>query len=96
MKKIEDIKKIIKLHKKELENKYKVNKIAIFGSFVRDEQIERSDIDILVDLEEPIGLLFVHLSNYLEVILETKIDLITKDAIKPNRLRYIMKDLIYI
>lgn len=96
MKKIEEIKKTINLHKNELEIKYKVKNIAIFGSFIRGEQNDESDIDILVEFREPVGLLFIHLADYLEEILRAKVDLVTPDAIKSNRQKYIMKDLIYV
>lgn len=96
MKNIDEIKKIINIHRSELEEKYKVKNIAIFGSYARDEQTEESDIDIIVDFTEPIGLLFIHLSNYLENILGIKVDLIALDGIKSNRKKYIMKSLIYV
>lgn len=96
MKKLEDIISIINKHKVELEDKYKVKEIAIFGSFTRGEQNEDSDIDILVEFKEPVGFLFIHLADYLEEILGTKVDLLTPDAIKPNRKKYIMEDLVYV
>jgi uncharacterized protein len=96
MKNIDGIRKIINLHRSELEEKYKVKNIAIFGSFTRGEQTEESDIDIIVDFTEPIGLLFIHLSNYLENILGITVDLIALDGIKTNRKNYIMKSLIYV
>lgn len=96
MKKIEEVKGIIREHRMELEEKYKVRKIAIFGSYVRDEQNEKSDIDILVEFNESVGFLFIHLADFLEEILKAKVDLITPDAIKPNRRKYIMEDLTYV
>ena len=96
MKKLEEIKNIINQHKAELEEKYKVKEIAIFGSYTRGDQDENSDIDILVDFREPVGFLFIHLADYLEEILEIKVDLLTPDAIKPNRKKYIMEDLVYV
>ena len=96
MKTLEEIKEIIRKHRQELEEKFKVQKIAIFGSYVRGEQKERSDIDILVEFKEPVGFLFFHLANYLEEILKVKVDLLTPDGIKPNRRKYIMEDLIYV
>lgn len=95
MKSVEEIKGIIRQHRKELEEKYKVKSIAIFGSYARAEQNEKSDVDILVEFSEPVGFLFFHLADYLEQILGVKVDLVTYDAIKPNRRKYIMKDLIY-
>ncbi len=96
MKNLEEIKKIINQHRKELEQKYKVKTIAIFGSYVRGEQKERSDIDILVEFTEPVGFLFFHLADYLEEILKVKVDLLTPDGIKPNRRKYIIENLIYV
>ena len=55
-----------------------------------------SDIDIVVEFKEPVGFLFIHLADFLEEILEIKVDLLTFDAIKPNRREYIMEDLIYV
>jgi predicted nucleotidyltransferase len=96
MKKLEEIVNIINQHKAELEEKYKVKEIAIFGSYTRGDQDEDSDIDILVDFREPVGFLFIHLADYLEEILGIKVDLLTPDAIKPNRQKYIMEDLVYV
>ncbi|MEO0090559.1 MAG: nucleotidyltransferase family protein [candidate division WOR-3 bacterium] len=96
MKNIEEIIKIIRKHKKELEEKFKVKSIAIFGSYVRNEQNEKSDIDILVEFSEPVGFEFFRLARFLEEILGTKVDLVTFDAIKPNRRKYIMEELIYV
>jgi len=96
MKSLEELKEIINSHKKELEDKYYVKSIAIFGSYTRNEQTPESDVDILVEFSKPVGLLFIHLADYLEEILGVKVDLITPEAIKPNRRRYILEELIYV
>ncbi len=96
MKSLEELKKIINQHKKELEEKYKVKSMAIFGSYVRNEQNAESDVDILVEFKEPVGLLFIHLADYLEEILGIKVDLLTPEAIKPNRKKYILEKLVYV
>lgn len=96
MKSLEELKKIINQHKKELEEKYKVKSIAIFGSYVRNEQNAESDVDILVEFREPVGLLFIHLADYLEEILSVEVDLLTPEAIKPNRKKYILEKLVYV
>ncbi|MEW5807726.1 MAG: nucleotidyltransferase family protein, partial [Acidobacteriota bacterium] len=67
---------------------------AIFGSYARGEQPKDSDVDVLVEFSEPVGFLFIHLADYLEEILGREVDLITPDAIKPNREKYIMQELI--
>ncbi|WP_457613174.1 nucleotidyltransferase family protein [Methanocaldococcus sp.] len=64
MKTLSEIKEILRKHKKELKEKYKVKSIAIFGSYARGEQKETSDIDIMVEFYEPIGLKIVDLRDY--------------------------------
>ena len=96
MKTLEEIKNIIKQHKQELESKFKVKEIGVFGSYVRNEQRNRSDIDILVEFKEPIGLFeFIELEEYLERLLEAKIDLVSKKALKPRIGEYIMREVVY-
>lgn len=68
----------------------------MFGSYARGDQGEGSDIDILVEFKEPVGILFIHLADFLEEILESGVDLVTPDAIKPNRRKYIMEDVSYV
>ncbi|MCF2138298.1 MAG: nucleotidyltransferase family protein [Candidatus Thorarchaeota archaeon] len=96
MKTIDEIKEIIHLHWTELEKKYKVKKMAIFGSYARGEQNKESDLDILVEFSEPVGFLFFHLADYLEEIHGIQVDLVTPDAVKPNRRRFITENLIHL
>ena len=96
MKTLDELKSILGEHKEELLQKYKVREIGIFGSYVRGEQKRTSDLDILVEFEQPIGLEFVELAEFLEHTLGVKIDLVSKGAIKPNRWKYIEEDLIYV
>ena len=85
-------------HKEELRKKYKVREIGIFGSVVRGEQREISDVDILVDFEKPIGWDVVDLADYLEAILGVKVDLVLKGGVirKPALWNYIKEDLRYV
>jgi predicted nucleotidyltransferase len=98
MKTLSEIKEILRKHKKELKERYKVKSIAIFGSYARGEQKETSDIDILIDYYEPISLLkLIELENYLSDLLGIKVDLITKNSIhNPYVKKSIEEDLIYI
>jgi predicted nucleotidyltransferase len=83
MKSLEELKKIINEHKKELEEKYKVKSIAIFGSYVRKEQNKKSNVDILVDFHEiPDLLKFIEIERYLEEILGLKVDLVRKPVLR--------------
>lgn len=96
MKKIEKIKTTLTDHKNEFAEKYGVKSLGVFGSFVRDEQRENSDIDILVEFNHPIGLEFVDLADELEKLLMKKVDLVSRGAIKPNMWKLIEKDLVYV
>lgn len=87
---------ILKL-KPELEKRYLVNSIGFFGSVVRPDFSENSsDLDILVDFKEPVGLEFIELGDYLEKILNKKVDLVSKKGIKPKYLRAIESEIIYV
>lgn len=96
MKTLKEIKNTLTKHKEKLKQNYKVKKIGIFGSYARGEQKETSDVDVLVEFEEPVGFAFIHLADSLEELLGVKVDLTTKDAIKPNRWKYIKDDLVYV
>jgi len=47
-----EILKILRQHKKELKQKFGVKRLGVFGSYVRDEQAEDSDVDIVVEFEK--------------------------------------------
>jgi len=97
MKKIEEIKKILEEHKEELQDRYKIKKMGIFGSYIRNEQKAESDVDILVEFEEVPDLIeFVELKNYLSELLNVKVDLVMKSVLKPNIGKRILKEVVYI
>ncbi len=96
MKDIQEIKMLIQKNKLYLVNKYNLKSIALFGSITRNEANEKSDVDILVDFEKPIGLEFILLADELEKILDAKIDLVTLKAIKPKMFEIIKQDLLYV
>ncbi len=96
IKPLEEIKKILKDHEKMLSEKFKVKSIMIFGSYARNEQKEGSDVDIIVDFSEPIGLEFIDLKEYLEEILGMKVDLVTPRAIREKMRKSILKEAVKI
>ena len=92
-----DIKEAISQHKNFVEEEFKVKEIGVFGSFVRDQQKKTSDVDILVEFKEPIGLFrFMDLEEYLNKIVGRKIDLVSKKALKPFIGKQILKEVKYI
>ena len=97
MKNIEGIKVIINSHKWILKKRFKVKSISIFGSYLRDEQNEKSDIDLLVEFSTTIDLFeFIRLENFLSQILGRKVDLVMKDTLKPRIKDRILKEAIAI
>lgn len=68
--------------KPELNEQFAVREIGLFGSFSDNSNSENSDIDILVELDKPIGWNFFTLEIYLENVFGRKIDLVTKNALK--------------
>ncbi|MFX1452690.1 MAG: nucleotidyltransferase family protein [Promethearchaeota archaeon] len=88
---------ILKNNEDTLKKLYKVKKIGIFGSIVRGEQTENSDVDILIEFKEPISLFeFMDLEDYLTELIGMKIDLVSKNALKPRIGKIILEEVIYI
>jgi len=65
-----------------LKKEYAVREIGLFGSFSDETSSEESDIDLLVELERPIGWKFFSLELYLEKVFNRRVDLVTKSALK--------------
>ncbi len=92
---LDDIKNIIKSNELSLKKKYKIIKFLIFGSYARGEQTAESDIDLLVEFQEPIGMFkFMDLEEDLEKIFNKKVDLGTPDYLKPYVKNSILKEAI--
>lgn len=75
---------------------YSVKEIGLFGSFSDETFTINSDIDILVELERPIGWKYFSLELYLEKIFNRKIDLVTKNALKEQIREIILKQVNYV
>ncbi len=95
--KTEDIKKILADYKDELRERFRVKEIGVFGSYIRHEQREASDVDILVEFEEVPGLFkFIELEDYLTEILGIKVDLVRKKAIRNELKDRILDEAVYV
>jgi uncharacterized protein len=68
-----------------LNERYGVERLAIFGSFAKGRGRKRSDLDILVQLRKPLGFDFMRLADHLEQVLGRKVDLATFETIKRNK-----------
>jgi len=81
--------------KSEMESRYRVKEIGLFGSFVRGEQGEASDIDVLVDFGEEADLFdLVGLALFLEEELKRKVDVIPKSALRAELREPVLREAI--
>ena len=97
MRNVETFKSALLQHKIELKDKFKVKTIGVFGSYVRGEQKLSSDLDVLVEFDEPVGLFeFMKLENYLSDLLGVKVDLVSKKALKTHIGEHIVQEVIMI
>ncbi len=90
----DEILSVLKARKPELEQVFPLKRMALFGSWFRGEAKEKSDVDILVDVDPTIGLGFVTLAERLEELLGMPVDLISRRAIKPSLWKQIEPELI--
>ncbi len=81
-----------------LSSKYKVHQVGIVGSYARNEQKAGSDIDLMIDLYEPIGWDVVELKEYLENLLHIPVDLVLKGGVinRPRLYAAMTEDVIYV
>ncbi|MFO7827650.1 MAG: nucleotidyltransferase family protein, partial [Bacteroidales bacterium] len=70
--------------------------IGLFGSFSNGDYTNDSDIDLLVELEKPIGWKFFSLEIYLENVFGRKVDLVTKNALKEQIKENILQQVDYV
>ena len=67
----------------DLKKRYPIDEMALFGSQAAGTATKSSDVDILVSFSGSIGIQFIDLADELEVILGRKVDLITRESLKP-------------
>ena len=99
MKSIKYIKKRLEELKPILEEKFQVETIGIFGSYVRGEQNKKSDVDVLVKFTNGahIGLLkYVEMELFLSEQLGVKVDLVAKGGLKPTLKDLVLSEVVYI
>jgi uncharacterized protein len=94
MKTREEVLRILEREKPELMRRYGLKRLAIFGSYAREDQHETSDVDILVEVDPSIGLGFVELADQLEKALGIRSQVVSSRAIKPRYWEIIKEDLV--
>jgi predicted nucleotidyltransferase len=81
----------------ELRRRYRVRRLAVFGSYAHDAQRPDSDLDLLVEFEETPGLFdFVRLQDALTQLLGVKVDLVMADALRPRLRQQVLGEAIAI
>jgi len=89
----ENIIEVLRNESARLKSEFGVKRMALFGSFANDAQTDASDVDIMVDLERPLGLKFFDLADYLEKVLNKKTDILTRDALKTMRVKEVARSI---
>lgn len=75
----------LKAEMPKIQSEFKVVSLELFGSFLRKEQTNKSDLDILVTFSEAPSLFkFIELEDFLSDLLGIKVDLVMKTALKPH------------
>lgn len=88
---------ILKERKPELQKRYPISELGLFGSFARGDNSDQSDIDILVDFDGRIdGFDYIRLAHELEDAFNYKVDLVSRKGIKPKYLPFVEKNLIHV
>ena len=87
---------ILRSKKTELEKKYPICELGLFGSYARGDYNDKSDIDILVDFDGQIGIAFIAIAHEFEDAFKTKVDLVSRKGIKPRYLPSVEQNLIHV
>lgn len=97
MRDIDEIILKLKELKPEMEKLYNVTELGVFGSFVRDEQTENSDIDILIDYKDGTSILTLGGLQYmLSELFDKKIDIVMKKSLKKRIGKQILSEVVYV
>ncbi|MDU9048708.1 MAG: nucleotidyltransferase family protein [Candidatus Electrothrix sp. Rat3] len=80
-----------------LKNKYRISRLGIFGSYIRGEQRNGSDVDVLIDYDKAPSLIeLIEIENMLSDLLGLKVDLVTSRGLKPQLRQHILDEVVYL
>ncbi|WP_313888478.1 nucleotidyltransferase family protein [Nostoc spongiaeforme] len=97
MKTLEEIKQTLTTRKPLLQKQYRVTELGVFGSYARGEQTQTSDVDILIDYEQaPTLFQLVELRDYLAGVVGVKVDVVTKNGLKPRIRERVLSEVVYV
>jgi hypothetical protein len=81
----------------DLRQRWPIRSLAIFGSVARDTASANSDLDVLVEFERPLGLSkFLALEDALSALVDRRVDLVTRDALKPHIGRRVLDEAVHL
>ncbi len=88
---------LLRQHKQTLEQRFGVIELALFGSIVRDEAFQGSDVDILVRFDDPAAFrAYFGTASYLEEVFGRRVDLVTPKALRPELRPFVEREAIYV
>ena len=94
---LDAVKRCLTGQKSLLQNKYHISKVGIFGSYVRGEQRNGSDVDVLIDYDKAPSLVaLIEIENILSDLLGMKVDLVTSKGLKPQLRQHILNEVVYL
>jgi predicted nucleotidyltransferase len=92
---LETILEKLRAHKPELQRKYPISRVGVFGSYARGEATPNSDIDIAVEITGVMGLNFIAMADEIEDLFGVKTDVVPLRSIKTQYLSSVQKDIVY-
>ncbi|MDO8964423.1 MAG: nucleotidyltransferase domain-containing protein [Coriobacteriia bacterium] len=91
-----DIVACIRANGAEFRDRYRIDRIGVFGSFVHGEQTPDSDVDLLVETKDPGGFRFISAAGFAESALGRRVDFIQPDSLKDGLRERVLKDVVYV
>ena len=93
----EDVLKLLSQHKPELVQRFGITDLALLGSIARDEAMDASDVDVMVEFERrSTAKRYLGVQLYLEDLLKRPVDLVQKEVVGPELKSYVERDLIHV
>jgi uncharacterized protein len=91
----EEILQRLREHKAEMQVRFSVREIGLFGSYIHESADEGSDIDLLVEFQEPTFDHYMDLKFFLEKVFQHSVDLVLADSVKPRLRSLIAQEVNY-
>ena len=87
---------ILSQQKDRLLKAYPIKTLGLFGSVVRNDFTPESDIDVIVEFTQPVGIEFIELADELEKIFQRKVDLVSRKGLREKTFNFIKEEIVYV